>query len=103
VAAGGDGSRSWAWLRRSFRLHLALHFCEEERNEVAVLPLGDAITDGGSIPRHLEVLAERSGQLLTYRLGQIKDAAVNLADLLRGEGSDSSGDWSSAFGSEQAC
>jgi hypothetical protein len=66
---------------------LDLRFIEEERDEVAVLPLGDAITDGAGIARHLEVLAERFGQLLAGRLGQIKDAAVSLADLLRGEGS----------------
>jgi hypothetical protein len=69
-------------------LHLALRFCEEELDEVAVLPLGDAIPDGAGIARHLEVLAEGFGQLLTARLGQFKDAAVNLADLLRGEGSE---------------
>ena len=79
---------SWTWLRRSFRFHLTLRFCEEELDEVAVLPLGDAITDGAGIARHLEVLAEGFGQLLTARLGQFKDAAVNLADLLWGEGSE---------------
>jgi hypothetical protein len=53
-----------------------------------VLPLGDAIPDGAGTARHLEVLAEGFGQLLTARLRQIEDAAVNLADLLRGEGSE---------------
>jgi hypothetical protein len=48
-----------------------------------VLPLGDAITDGAGTARHLEVLAEGLGQLLTCRLRQFEDAAVNLADLLR--------------------
>ena len=52
-----------------------------------MLPLGDAITDGAGIARHLEVLAEGFGQFLTARLGQFKDATVNLADRLRGEGS----------------
>jgi hypothetical protein len=65
-----------------------MRFCEEELDEVAVLPLGDAIPDGAGIARHLEVLAEGFGQLLTARLGQFKDAAVNLADLLRGEESE---------------
>ena len=63
MAAGGDGLCSWAWLRWSCRLHLALRFCEEERDEVAVLPLGDAIPDGSGIARHLKVLAEGFGQL----------------------------------------
>jgi len=71
-----------------FRLLLALRFFEEECDEVAVLALGDAITDGAGVARHLEVLAEGFGQLLTCRLGQFEDAAVNLADLLRGEGSE---------------
>ena len=53
-----------------------------------MLPLGDAISDGAGIARHLEVLAEGCGQLSRCRLGQIKDAAVNLADLLWGEGSE---------------
>jgi hypothetical protein len=52
-----------------------------------VLALGDAITDGAGIARHLEVLAERCGQLPACGLGQVEDTAVNLADLLRGEGS----------------
>ena len=68
VAAGGDGSCSWAWLRRSFRLHLSLRFWEEELDEVAVLPLGDAIPDGAGIARHLEVLAEGFGQRLATGL-----------------------------------
>ena len=62
---------------------------KEVIDEGGVLVLGDAIADGAGIARHLEVLAEGFGQLLTARLGQFKDAAVNLADLLRGEGSQS--------------
>jgi hypothetical protein len=50
-------------------LHLSLRFCEEELDEVAVLPLSDAITDGAGSARHLEVLAEGFGQFLTARLG----------------------------------
>ena len=60
MAAGGDGSRSWLWRCTRIGLHLALRLFEDELNEVAVLPLGDAITDGACI-------------------------ALNLAELLRGE------------------
>ncbi len=38
---------------------------EVERDEVAVLVVGDAIPDGAGIARRLEVLAEGLGQLLT--------------------------------------
>ena len=49
-------------------MHLSLRFCEEELDEVAVLPLGDAIPDGAGIARHLEVLAEGFGQRLATGL-----------------------------------
>ena len=68
-----------------FRLLLALRFFEEECDEVAVLALGDAITDGAGIARHLEVLAEGLGQLLTSGLGQFEHTAVDPADLFRAE------------------
>ena len=63
-------------------MHLSLRFCEEELDEVAVLPLGDAIPDGAGIARHLEVLAEGPGQLLTRRLGQGEDSLMGGLDLL---------------------
>ena len=55
---------------------------KEVIDEGGVLVLGDAITDGAGIPRHLEVLAECLGQLLARGLGQGEDPLVGGLDLL---------------------
>jgi hypothetical protein len=55
---------------------------KEVIDESGVLVLGDAIADRAGIARHLEVLAEGPGQLLTRRLGQGEDSLVGGLDLL---------------------
>jgi len=55
---------------------------KEVIDEGGVLVLGDAIADGAGIARHLEVLAEGPGQLMTRRLGQGEDSLVGGLDLL---------------------
>jgi hypothetical protein len=59
-----------------------LALLEEVVDEGGVLVLGDAITDGASTARHLEVLAERLGQLLASGLRQGEDPLVGGLDLL---------------------